>query len=43
MWLPGWRDPLKRKWHLTPVFLHAKSHEQRSLVGGLQSLASQRV
>ena len=25
--------PWRRKWHLTPVFLPGKSHEQRTLVG----------
>ena len=29
----GWKDPLKRKWQPTPVFLPGKSHAQRSLVG----------
>ena len=38
MWLPGQEDPLRRKWHPTPVFLHAKSHGQRSPVGGLAVL-----
>ena len=26
-------DPWRRKWQPTPVFLHRKSHEQRSLEG----------
>ena len=25
--------PWRREWQLTPVFLHGKSHGQRSLVG----------
>ena len=37
------RCPEKRKWHPTPGFLHGKSHGQKSLVGALQSLVSQRV
>ena len=28
-----WKDPLKRKWQPTPVFLPGKSHGQRSLAG----------
>ena len=31
--IPGWEDPLRRKWQLTPVFLPGKFHGQRSLVG----------
>ena len=35
MWVRflGWDDPLKRKLQSTPVFLHEKSHGQRSLAG----------
>ena len=29
----GWEDPLRRKWHPTPVFLPGDSHGQRSLAG----------
>ena len=29
----GLKDPQRRAWLLTPVFLLGKSHEQRSLVG----------
>ena len=29
----GLEDPWRRKWQPTPVFLHRKSHEQRSLEG----------
>ena len=32
-----------RQWQPTPVFLPGKSHERRSLVGGLQSMVSLRV
>ena len=28
-----WKIPSRRKWQSTPVFLHRKSHGQRSLVG----------
>ena len=35
MWVQflGWDDPLKRKWQPTPIYLHGKSHGQRSLAG----------
>ena len=23
----GWKDPLEKEWHLTPIFLPGKSHE----------------
>ena len=29
----GWKDPLRRKWQPTPVFLPGESHGWRSLVG----------
>ena len=29
----GWKDPPRRKWQPTPVFLPGKSRGQRSLVG----------
>ena len=28
----GWKDPQRRKWQPTPVFLPRKPHGQRSLV-----------
>ena len=34
--------PWRRKWQPTPVFLPGESHGQRNLVGGLQSIGSQR-
>ena len=35
MWVGslGWKDPWRRKWQPTPVFLLGKSHGQRSLAG----------
>ena len=33
VWFPGRKNPWRRKWQLTPVFLHGKSHGQRRLVG----------
>jgi len=30
--IPGQKDPWRRKWQPSPVFLPRKSHEQRSLV-----------
>ena len=30
--IPGWEDPQRRAWQLTPIFLTGESHEQRSLV-----------
>ena len=39
----GGEDPWRRKWQPTPVFLPGKSHGQRNLDSGLQSLGSQRV
>ena len=42
--IPGLgRIPGGKKWQPTPVFLSGKFHGQRSLVGGLQSMRSQRV
>ena len=35
--------PWRRKWQPTPVLLPGKSHGQRSLVGYIQSMGSQRV
>ena len=34
-WFEPWveKTPWRRKWQPTPVFLHGKSHEQRSLEG----------
>ena len=29
----GWRDPWRRQWQPSPVFLPGKSHGGRSLVG----------
>ena len=29
----SWKDPLERKWQVTPVFLPGKFHGQRSLAG----------
>ena len=40
--IPGWEDPRRRKWQLTPIFLPRKSHGQRSLAG-YESMGSQRV
>ena len=34
--------PRRRKWQLTPIFLHGESHGQRSLEA-IQSMGSQRV
>ena len=31
--VPGWKDPWRRKWQPTPVFLPGESHGQRSLAG----------
>ena len=42
----GWEDPLEIPWvtwQPTPVFLPGKSHAQRSLHSGLQSMGKQRV
>ena len=36
------KTPWSRKWQTTPVFLHGKSHGQRSLAG-YKSMGSQRV
>ena len=36
------KNPWRRKWYLTPVFLSGKSHGQKE-PGGLQSVGSQRV
>ena len=35
--------PWKREWLPTPVFLPGEHHGQRSLVGYIQSMGSQRV
>ena len=41
--IPGLgRSLCRRKWQCTPVFWHGKSHGQRSLVGGIQSLRLQK-
>ena len=40
--IPG-TIPRRRKWQSTPVFLPGESHGQRSLVGCIQSMGSQRV
>ena len=37
----GRKDPLRRKWKPTPVFLPGESHGQRSLA--IQSMGSQKV
>ena len=38
------RFPCRSKWQPTPVFLHGKSHGQRSLTAiGYESMSSQRV
>ena len=29
----GWKDPLEKAWHPTPVLLPGKSHGRRILVG----------
>ena len=39
----GGKSPLSRKWQPTLVFLLGKPHEQRSLVGYIQSTGSQKV
>ena len=31
--VPGWEDPQRRAWQLTPIFVPGESHGQRSLVG----------
>ena len=31
--VPGWEDPQRRAWQLTPIFLPGESHGQRSLLG----------
>jgi len=31
--IPGWDDPLEKKWQPTSVFLHGNPYGQRSLVG----------
>ena len=31
----GWKDPWRRKWQPTAVFLPGKSHGQRSLAGNV--------
>ena len=36
----GWKDPQRREWQPTPVFLPGESHGQRSLMG---SMGLQRV
>ena len=41
--IPGkGKSPWSRAWQPTPVFLLGKSHGQRTLAGGLQSIESQR-
>ena len=37
----GQEDPRRRKWQLTPVFLHEKYHGQRCLAGTIKSIKSQ--
>ena len=39
----GQEDPWRRKWQSTPVFLPGASQGQRSLVGDVWSIGSQRV
>ena len=31
--IPGWKDPWRRQWQPTPVFLPGESQGRRSLVG----------
>ena len=31
--IPGWEDPWRKAWKLTPIFLPGEPHGQRSLVG----------
>ena len=42
VWSLSRKDPLKREWQPTPVFLPGEFHGQRGL-GGIQSMGSQRV
>ena len=37
--IPGWEDPLEKKWQPTPVFLPGKSYGQRGLVGYVHRVA----
>ena len=37
--IPGWEDPLEKKWQPTPVFLPGKSYGQRGLVGYVHGVA----
>ena len=39
----SWEDPLEEGMKPTPVFLPGESHGQRSLVGHIQSIGSQRL
>ena len=39
----GREVPWRKKWQSTPILLPGKSHGQRSLVGYIQSMGSQRV
>ena len=38
----GWEDPWRREWQPTPIFLPGESLGQRSLVGYIQYIGSQR-
>ena len=42
-WSLGWKDPLKRKWLPTPVFLPGEFHGQRSRLKYMGYMGSQRV
>ena len=43
VWSLGWKTPWRHEWLPIPVFLPGEFHGQRSLVGYIQSMGSQRV